>query len=66
MSRRAWMKGHAIFLHADPKDRPADLFGGVTTLVSGGDGPAYLLLSVVPRSPERNEGVRSRPVPERA
>ena len=25
------MKGHAIFLHDDPDDRPDDAFGGVTT-----------------------------------
>ncbi|WP_405835710.1 hypothetical protein [Streptomyces sp. NBC_01518] len=60
------MKGHAVFLHDDPDDRPTDLFGGVTTLVSGGDEPSYLLLPVVPQSPERIEGVRRGPVPERA
>jgi predicted acyl esterase len=46
------MKGHAIFLHNDPDDRPADVFGGVTTLVSGGDEPSYLLLPVIPHSHE--------------
>ena len=45
------MKGHAVFLHDDPDDRPTDLFGGVTTLVSCGDEPSYLLLPVVPQSP---------------
>jgi predicted acyl esterase len=60
------MKGHAIFLHADPHDRPADVFGGVTTLVSGGDEPSYLLLPVIPRTPEHPEGVRRGPFPEHA
>ena len=60
------MKGHTVFLHDDPDDRPTDLFGGVTTLVSGSDEPSYLLLPVVPQSPERIEGVRRGPVPERA
>ena len=60
------MKGQAIFLHADPVDRPTDVFGGVTTLVSGGDEPSYLLLPVIPRSPEHPEGVRRGPFPEHA
>ncbi|MFI6463601.1 CocE/NonD family hydrolase C-terminal non-catalytic domain-containing protein [Streptomyces sp. NPDC050528] len=52
------VKGHAIFLHDDPEDRPADLFGGVTTLVSGGDELSYLFLPVAPPSPQRIKGVR--------
>jgi predicted acyl esterase len=55
------MKGHGMFLHADPDDRPADLYGGVTTLVSGPDQPSYLLLPVVPRSAERPGVRRGRP-----
>jgi len=43
------MKGNGVFLHNDPEDRPADVFGGMTTLVSGGDQQSYLLLPVIPR-----------------
>lgn len=44
------MRGHGIFLHTDPYDRPADVYGGTTTLVSGPDRQAYLLLPFIPRS----------------
>jgi uncharacterized protein len=43
------MRGHGIFVHDDPADRPPALFGGVTTLFSGGANPSYLLLPVIPR-----------------
>jgi uncharacterized protein len=42
------MRGNGIFVHDDPADRPADVFGGVTTLLSGGATPSYLLLPVIP------------------
>ncbi|MEU6341749.1 CocE/NonD family hydrolase [Streptomyces sp. NPDC046977] len=45
------MKGHGIFLHNDPEDRPAEVFGGTTTLLSGPDHPSHLLLPYVPRVP---------------
>lgn len=44
------MKGHGIFLHNDPDDRPDEVFTGTTTLVSGPAHPSYLLLPFVPRS----------------
>ncbi|MFJ4851757.1 MULTISPECIES: CocE/NonD family hydrolase [unclassified Streptomyces] len=44
------MKGHGIFLHNDPDDRPADVFAGTTTLVTGPAHPSHLLLPFVPRS----------------
>ena len=44
------MRGNGIFVHDDPVDRPKDIFGGTTTLYSGGDSPSYLLLPVVPSS----------------
>ena len=59
------MKGQAIFLHRDPVDRPADVFGGVTTVVSGSEEPSFLLLPIIPQSPEHPEGVRRGPFPER-
>jgi uncharacterized protein len=43
------MRGHGIFVHDDPADRPAGVFGGVTTLISRGARPSYLLLPVIPR-----------------
>jgi len=43
------MRGNGIFVHDEPADRPAGLFGGTTTLLSGGDSPSYLLLPVIPR-----------------
>ncbi len=43
------MRGHGIFVHDEPADRPAGTFGGATTLISGGPSPSYLLLPVIPR-----------------
>ena len=43
------MRGHGIFVHDDPADRPPDVFGGVTTLLSGGATESWLLLPVIPR-----------------
>jgi predicted acyl esterase len=40
--------GCGPFLHNDPRDRPAEIFGGATTLHTGPDEPAYVLLPVVP------------------
>jgi predicted acyl esterase len=42
------LTGCGPFLHDDPVDRPADVFGGQTTLHFGGDRPAYILLPLVP------------------
>jgi predicted acyl esterase len=44
------MKGNGIFLHTDSHDRPADVFAGTTTLVSGPGQAAYLLLPFIPRT----------------
>ncbi len=43
------MRGNGIFVHDEPADRPPEIFGGATTLISGGPRPSYLLLPVVPR-----------------
>ena len=43
------MRGNGIFVHDEPADRPPEIFGGATTLISGGASPSYLLLPVVPR-----------------
>ena len=42
------LTGCGPFLHDDPQDRPAALFGRQTTLHFGGDRQAYLLLPIVP------------------
>ncbi len=42
------MKGCGPFLHDDPRGRPGDLFGGVTTLHVSPEHEAYLLLPVIP------------------
>ena len=41
-------RGSGPWLHDDPHDRPADSFGGQTTLCTGPGREAYLLLPVVP------------------
>jgi len=42
------MKGHGMFLHSDPSDRPIEVYGGKTTLVSDSNCLSYLLVPVVP------------------
>ncbi len=42
------MRGHGIFVHDEPADRPPEIFAGVTSLISGGSRPSYLLLPVIP------------------
>jgi predicted acyl esterase len=42
------MKGSGIFLHDDPADRPADLFGGRNAVHTGGDRASYLLMPLIP------------------
>jgi predicted acyl esterase len=57
------MKGHGMFLHDDPDDRPARVFGGTTTLVSGPQHPSHLLLPVIPRAQGGSPQVRRGPYP---
>ena len=40
--------GCGPFLHDDPRDRPAAVFSGKTTLHVGPDSPSYILLPVIP------------------
>jgi predicted acyl esterase len=42
------MRGSGPFLHNSPDDRPHDLFGGKTTIHTGGKAKSYLLLPVIP------------------
>ena len=41
-------RGVGPFQHEDPKDRPRDIFGGKTTLYSGGSRDSYILMPVIP------------------
>ncbi len=40
--------GVGPFKHDDPRDRPAEVFGGDVTVHTGPDRPSYLLLPVIP------------------
>jgi predicted acyl esterase len=42
------LRGCGPFLHNDPRDRPADVFGGETSIHISADNPAYVLLPVIP------------------
>jgi uncharacterized protein len=42
------LRGSGPFLHDDPDDRPAKVFGGTVTVQVGGRHPAHLLLPIVP------------------
>jgi predicted acyl esterase len=42
------LTGCGPFLHDDPRDRPREIFGGVTALHFGGAARPYLLLPVIP------------------
>jgi predicted acyl esterase len=62
------LRGCGPFLHNDPHDRPAEVFGGVTTLHFGKGRASYLLLPIVPpktsaaskRSPDKSKTRRKR------
>lgn len=41
-------KGCGPFLHADPQDRPTDIYGGNVTIHTGGNYDSYLLLPIIP------------------
>lgn len=45
---------HSHFVHDDPRDRPADVFGGKNTLHTGPQTPSFLLLPVVPAAQPRS------------
>jgi predicted acyl esterase len=42
------LRGSGPFLHDDPEDRPAEIFGARNTIHTGGDHMSYLLLPVIP------------------
>jgi hypothetical protein len=45
-------RGTGGMTHADPDDRPAELFGGTVTLHVGPDHPSHLLLPIIPEPAE--------------
>ena len=44
------MKGVGPFTHADPNDRPPDLFGGTNVLHFAAEKMPYLLLPIIPQT----------------
>ncbi len=42
------LRGSGPFLHNDPHDRPPSIFGGKTTIHTGGDHLSYVLLPIIP------------------
>jgi hypothetical protein len=51
------LKGCGPFLHNDPIDRPADIFGGVTSLHFGRGRQPFLLLPIIP--PKKSGSLRN-------
>jgi uncharacterized protein len=46
----AWVaRGSGPFLHTSPEDRPKEVFGGTTTIYTGGETGSYLLVPVIDR-----------------
>ncbi|MBO0757782.1 MAG: hypothetical protein J2P54_18205, partial [Bradyrhizobiaceae bacterium] len=55
------LKGCGPFLHDDPVDRPADIFGGTTTLHFGREMAGYLLLPIIPaKKPPKKAPVKKK------
>ena len=42
-------RGTGGMTHADPDDRPREVFGGTVSLCAGGGRDPYLLLPIIPR-----------------
>lgn len=40
-------RGSGPWLHEDPEDRPVEVFGGTTTIYTGGATGSFLLLPVI-------------------
>jgi uncharacterized protein len=53
------LTGCGPFLHDDPRDRPPEIFGGVTTLHFGRARQSFLLVPIIP--PRKNNGKRNHP-----
>jgi predicted acyl esterase len=48
------LTGCGPFLHDDPRDRPAEIFDGITTLHFGGRTQPFLLLPIIPPQKSRS------------
>jgi predicted acyl esterase len=66
------LTGCGPFLHNDPQDRPAEIFGGITTLHFGGGMAGYLLLPIIPekaaakkKSPAKKVAKKAKPKAKR-
>src|SRR5580704_10993052 len=66
------LTGCGPFLHNDPQDRPAEIFGGTTTLHFGGGMGPYLLLPIIPekaaakkKSPANKAAKKAKPKAKR-
>ncbi len=44
------MKGCGPFIHDEPTDRPADVFGATVTVLTGGAYRSHLLLPIIPKA----------------
>jgi predicted acyl esterase len=42
-------RGTGGMTHADPDDRPEEIFGGTVTIHVGGEHPSHILLPVIPK-----------------
>ena len=51
------LTGCGPFLHDDPRDRPPEIFGGITTLHFGGKRQAFMLVPMIP--PKQAKSCRS-------
>jgi predicted acyl esterase len=54
------LTGCGPFLHDDPRDRPSEIFGGVTTLHFGPRKQAYMLVPVIPPNVEPTPTPKSK------
>lgn len=54
------LKGCGPFLHDDPVNRPAKIFGGTTTLHFGGARNPFVLLPIIPSQPRKVAAARQK------
>ncbi len=52
------LTGCGPFLHDDPIDRPAEIYGGTTTVHFGGGRANYVLLPISPAKAEKKAATR--------
>ena len=48
------LRGSGVFVHTDPRDRDPERFGGTTTLHTGPEQAAFVLLPIIPRVEKRS------------